>query len=227
MKITHTIAVIAATTLSVNAAATVANYTSGFAATAGTTGAAVPTGQGWAFNGTLSAFSYGADSTIEGWRVTDGTVSSAAFYQATIATGDAAAMSANDWTATWTATLNHDAVSSGGVDDYYNTARQVNNAMWIEVSGSFRYILFYGVDANGDTTLNDGVTGFLVPGLVTTNAGTLIAVFDIRHDSFGDLEQLLTRRSIRESVDNGGASDRARRWESSDLDAKPRGSNEA
>jgi len=68
MKIKYTIALVAATTIAANAA-TVVSYASGVAGTAGTTGASDPTTQGWAFNGSVTDFSYGADSTNGGWRI--------------------------------------------------------------------------------------------------------------------------------------------------------------
>lgn len=34
---------------------------------------------------------------------------------------------------------------------------------------------------------DDGVTSYRIPGMATTNSGTLIAVYDVRHDGWGDL----------------------------------------
>ncbi|MCP5538482.1 MAG: exo-alpha-sialidase [Akkermansiaceae bacterium] len=54
------------------------------------------------------------------------------------------------------------------------------------------------VRAGGD----DGVAGFRIPGLATTGAGTLVAVFDIRHDGFGDLPGNIDVGAMR-STDGG------------------------
>ena len=169
MKLKYTIVALAATTLAANAAITVANYASGVAATAGTTGAADPTTQGWTANGTVTGFSHGLDSTIGGWRITDGTASQPYFYQNTMTVANASAMASQDWTATWTAATNADAVRSdgvpNGVNNYYiapNQSRQNDNAMWIEVSGAFRYILTFKSDANDDLILSDGTTDFQI-----------------------------------------------------------------
>jgi len=162
------IAVIAVST-SMAGASTVVNYTAGVAPTAGTTGAADPTTQGWTANGTPTGFSHGLDSTIGGWRITDGTSSSPWFYQHTISLADATAMASNDWAATWTTAVNADAVRNdgvpNGVDSYYDApdqSRQNDNAMWVEVSGQFRYILTFKVDANNDLILSDGTTDFQI-----------------------------------------------------------------
>ena len=166
MNLKYTIAALAVTTMAANAA-TVVSYASGVAGTAGTTGAADPTTQGWAYNGGLTAFSHGLDSTNGGWRITDGTGSQPGFYQATIAAPDATAMSTGDWTATWTTAVNADAINSGGggVDEFYaatDNGRQNDNSMWIEVSGAFRYILVFNVDANNDIQLTDGTSTFQI-----------------------------------------------------------------
>ncbi len=170
MKLKYTIAAIAATTLAANAA-TIVSYTSGVAGTVSTTGADDPTTQSWVYNGSVTAFSHGADSTNGGWRITDGTNATGAFYSQTIGLADVAAMTTGDWSASWTTATNADAVNSGGggVDNYYqaaNQARQNDNAMWIEVAGQFRYILTFKSDANNDLVLSDGTTDFQI---TTTN----------------------------------------------------------
>ncbi|NNC89405.1 MAG: hypothetical protein HKN82_13185 [Akkermansiaceae bacterium] len=145
-------------------AATIASYDAGVSPTAGTTGAADPTTQGWASSGaTGNDFAYGADSTIGGWRITDGTGGAGFFYDHAITVAEVANMQTFGWTATWTNTINHDAVSAagGGVDDYYNTARQTNNQFWLSY-GATSYLLTHSVDANGDFTLSDGTNLFQI-----------------------------------------------------------------
>ncbi|BDS08545.1 hypothetical protein NT6N_35850 [Oceaniferula spumae] len=166
MKIQLIIVALATSSLPMSAA-TVVNYSAGVAPTTGTTGASDPVTQGWSANGGATAFSHGLDSSNGGWRITDGTTQQPYFYQQAISVSDAAAMAAGDWSATWTMTVNADAVNSGGggVDEYYaspNNGRQNNNAMWIEVSSSFRYILTYNVDANNDIQITDGTNTFQI-----------------------------------------------------------------
>lgn len=168
MKATLALFSLALTAIYANAA-TVATYNAGVAPTAGTTGAANPTAQGWTANGGVTAFSHGQDSTNGGWRITDGTSSQPFFYQSTISAADATAMATNGWTATWTTAVNADAVQDtgvpNGVDDFYiapNNSRQNNNAMWIEAAGVGLYVLTYNVDANNDIQLTDGTSTFQI-----------------------------------------------------------------
>lgn len=146
-----------------SAATSIISYDAGVTPTAGTTGAADPTSQGWTFFGGGNNFASGLDSTIGGWRITDGTTAATAFYQQVITTGQATDLTTNGWVATWNNTLNHDAVSTagGGVDNYYNSSRQNNNQLWLSI-GSNGYLLTHGVDANGDFTLSDGTNTFTI-----------------------------------------------------------------
>jgi len=151
-----------------SAATSIMSYTAGVAPTAGTTGAANPSSQGWNYyTGGVNTYAYGADSTIGGWRITDGTAQQYAFYDKALTPTQVTDMATNGWVATWTNTINHDAVSSagGGVDNYYNTSRQNNNQFWLSF-GSSAYVLTHSVNANGDFTLFDGTNTFLI---TTTN----------------------------------------------------------
>ncbi|BCX46165.1 hypothetical protein HAHE_00730 [Haloferula helveola] len=149
---------------------TLVTYLSGVTPTAGTTGAADPTAQGWTYFGaTTNNFVYGGDSTLGGWRITDGSTGggTTAFYQAAIPGSGASAMQVRDWTASWTVAVNADAASKagGGVDNYYaapNNGRQANNAMWIELASGLRFILLLTVDANDDIFINDGTTSHAI-----------------------------------------------------------------
>lgn len=147
----------------VSATTSIISYNSGVSPTAGTTGAADPITQGWSFFGGNNNFASGLDSTIGGWRITDGSSSASAFYQQTLNTAQVNDMTINDWVVTWTNTLNHDAVSTagGGVDDYYNTSRQTNNQLWLSFASN-GYLLTHGVDANGDFTLSDATNIFTI-----------------------------------------------------------------
>ena len=153
-------------------ASQIVGYDAGVAATAGTTGAADPTSQGWTANGGLTAFSHGMDSTNGGWRITDGTSGQPFFYQQNLSATDATDLQQRPWVATWTTTVNADAVQDtgvpNGVDNYYSSvpSRQNNNSLWLEVNGAFRYILRHETDANGDIFISDGTTDFQI-----TNTG--------------------------------------------------------
>jgi len=156
---------IASTAFSAN----VVSYESGVDPTAGTTGAADPTTQGWVANSsgiTMDPFAHGLDSTIGGWRITDGTSAVPFFYQHDLSAGEASDMTKLDWTATWTTAVNADAINQGGggVDDYYKSvpSRQNNNAMWVEVAGEFFYVLTFFIDANQDIQLTDGTSTFQI-----------------------------------------------------------------
>jgi hypothetical protein len=110
-------------------------------------------------------FAYGADSTVGGWRITDGTGTDNAFYQLSLSGADASSFGTMDWSATWTTAVNGDAVSAagGGVDNYYTAvpSRQNNNSVWLEsAAGGFHYILTYGNDASGNVILSDGTSTF-------------------------------------------------------------------
>lgn len=143
------------------AAASVASYDAGVSPTAGTTGAANPTTQGWtANNSVVNSYATGLDSTNGGWRITDGTTTTFYFYQDSLSGSEAAQMAAYGWSASWTVAVNRDAVRSdgvpNGVNDYYNAgANQNNNAMWIEVAGNGLYVMQLGADANNDITISD------------------------------------------------------------------------
>jgi hypothetical protein len=144
-------------------ASTLLSYTAGVSPTAGTSGAADPTSQGWSFFGGGNNFAHGLDSNLGGWRITDGATSAAAFYERTLTTGQVSDMNTLGWTATWTNTMNHDAINiaGGGVDNYYNTSRQTNNQFWLSF-GSVSYLFTHSVDANGDFTLSDGSSTFQI-----------------------------------------------------------------
>lgn len=146
-----------------------ASYAAGVPPTAGTTGASNPTTQGWTYIPPTIAnnYAWGGDSTIGGWRITDGTTTAAAFYQTTISVENAALMAANDWSVAWTVAVNADAVSAagGGADNYYaapNNTRQDNNALWLELAGEWVYILVPKVDATNNIQLFDGTNTFQV-----------------------------------------------------------------
>lgn len=146
-----------------------ASYAAGVSPTAGTTGASDPTTQGWTYipPATPNNYAYGGDSTLGGWRITDGTTTAAVFYQTTISVENAALMAANDWSVAWTVAVNADAVSAAGsgVDNYYaapSNARQDNNSLWLELAGEWVYILAVQVDANNDVRLSDGTNTFQV-----------------------------------------------------------------
>ena len=76
------------------------------------------------------------------------------------------------------------------------------NAVEVTVEGSTLRHLGSSVRQSGD----DGVVAYRIPGLVTTNAGSLIAVYDIRYDSSLDLQN---------NVDIGvsRSTDQGRTWE--------------
>lgn len=168
MYLKTTLATLAVTTLVANAAS-VANYSAGVSPTAGTTGASDPTTQSWTAIGGVTGFSHGLDSTIGGWRITDGTSSQPYFYQHTISGADAGLMASNDWTATWTTAVNADAVQNtgvpNGVDNFYaagGAGSQNNNAMWVELAGGAWYVLTFNVDGNNDIQINDGTNTFQI-----------------------------------------------------------------
>ena len=153
------------------AAALVASYDSGVAPVAGITGAANPTSQGWTFNGvTTNNFAYASDSTIGGWRVVDGTTTAFANYSQAIGAGDLADMNNLGWVAEFTVAISQDAMSKagGGVEGYYagaNSARQNNNAMWVEsASGAtdYAYILSFATNATNDYLLKDSVNTYTI-----------------------------------------------------------------
>lgn len=153
--------------VSVSFAATVASYSAGVLPGAGNTGAADPLTQGWtASTATPGDYNWGGDSTIGGWRITDGTTTAGFFYHKNMSIGDAQAMALGDWTARWTTALVADAISrtGGGVDNYYtaNYTRQTNNALWIEVAGQFAYVLSLESDASGNVVLSDSHTDFAI-----------------------------------------------------------------
>lgn len=115
------------------------------------------------------------DASASGWTVTDGTSSALAYYQHSLSSGDAAELNSNDWTATFTVSVNGDAVNgSGGVVDNFYTAdpaRQNNNAMWVELAGGNLYQLTFENDASGNVFVNDGTTQHaIVGGLVRQNS---------------------------------------------------------
>lgn len=145
---------------SVNAGV-VASYDSGVAAAAGAGPSADPTTQGWTAFGMTNAWAYAADSGNGGWRITDGTSSAGAFYQAPLSAG---AMS-SDWTATWTVASNADLVNATTYLDNWisDNNKQINNAMWIEVAGAYRYILTVNDNA-GVMQISDGTTAFDIAG---------------------------------------------------------------
>lgn len=154
---------------SAQASSTVSSYSAGVAPTAGTTGAADPISQGWIpSTESPGSYNYGADSTIGGWRITDGTSGGNFFYSQALSPTAALGMTYSDWTATWTTVVSADAVSSAGVpngvDEYYiaDPTRQNNNALWLEVAGQYTYILTHKTDANGNVLLNDGVNDFTI-----------------------------------------------------------------
>lgn len=174
-KLTATSIGILLASLGTVVAGTVASYSSGVLPQAGATGAANPASQGWTASTTSPGnYNWGGDSTIGGWRITDGTTTAGFFYQQSLSAGDTYAMTYNDWAATWTTALVADAVSKagGGVDNYYSgtPTRQNNNAMWVEVAGQFAYILTYKADASGNVVLSDGTSNFQI-----TTAGNQMA----------------------------------------------------
>ena len=172
MKTTTTALLLLALALPATAAL-VASYDAGVAPTAGTTGAADPTTQGWTFTGvTNNNYAYGGDSTIGGWRVVDGTTTALANYSQGIGAGDLADMNTLGWVASWTVAISQDAMSKagGGAENYYggtNFARQNNNVLWIE-SGSvsaatkYAYILAFQTNANGDYLVSDNTTPYTI-----------------------------------------------------------------
>lgn len=156
---------------------TVASYDAGVLPAAGITGAANPTSQGWPPSvTTMGAYNHAMDSSIGGWRITDGTSTANFFYQMTLQPTAAAAMANHDWVATWTTALVADAVRSdglpNGVDNYYSSTptRQNNNAIWVELAGKFAYVLIHKADASGNVVLSDGVSNFQI-----TTAGNQMA----------------------------------------------------
>lgn len=156
---------------------TVASYDAGVLPAAGVTGAANPTNQGWTPSvTTMGAYNHGMDSSIGGWRITDGTSTANFFYQMTLSPTAAADMANYDWVATWTTALVADAVHlnglPNGVDNYYSSTptRQNNNAMWVELAGQFAYVLIHKADASGNVVLSDGVSNFQI-----TTAGNQMA----------------------------------------------------
>lgn len=141
----------------------VASYDSGVLAQAGAAGAADPVSQGWIASPGIgtSAYSDGYDSGNGGWRTVDGTSRANAYYQYDITAGDAADMAAG-WSATWTMSMDSDAIpaSGGGVVDYYlppNSSRQNSIYAWFETVDSDSYVLAFNIDENSDLVINDGI----------------------------------------------------------------------
>ena len=193
-------------------AALVASYDAGVAPTAGTTGAADPTTQGWTFTGvTNNNYAYGGDSTIGGWRVVDGTTTALANYSQAIGAGDLADMNTLGWVASCTVAISQDAVSKagGGVENYYANDTRRNNALWVEsASGAtdYAYVLSFASNATGkilfsfpastgryyqllyktnlSTPLLTNDLGWGVPGMVVTN--------DSLGEWYGDVRVRLT-----------------------------------
>lgn len=65
---------------------------------------------------------------------------------------------------------------------------------------NYQYTRFLGVGVrhSGD----DGVESFRIPGLVTTNAGTLLGVYDVRHNNSADLQEYV-EIGLSRSTDGG------------------------
>ena len=154
-------------------AALVASYDAGVPPTAGTTGAANPTTQGWTYDIIVdNNYVYASDSTIGGWRVVDGSngVSTYVTYSQAIGAADLADMNNNGWVAAFTVAISQDAMSKagGGVEGYYagaSYAQQNNNVMWVEsASGAtdYAYILAFATNAAGDYLLRDNTNTYTV-----------------------------------------------------------------
>ena len=167
MKTTTTALLLLALALPATAAL-VASYDAGVAPTAGTTGAADPTTQGWTFTGiTTNNYAYGGDSTIGGWRVVDGTTTALANYSQAIGAGDLADMNTLGWVASCTVAISQDAVSKagGGVENYYANDTRRNNALWVEsASGAtdYAYVLSFASNATGNYLLTDSVNTYTI-----------------------------------------------------------------
>lgn len=149
------------------------SYESGVAASAGVAGSADPNSQGWTLTSGANSFLSGQDSMNGGWRITDGTTAGPAFYSQAITASDVTNMNSQGWVASWTTTVNADAISTagGGVDNYYSSgSNQNNNAFWVEVAGSYQYVLTFRNNAAGDIFLNDGTSSFQI-----TNTGNNLA----------------------------------------------------
>lgn len=145
-------------------AGVVGSYDSGVVAAAGSAGAADPTTQGWTASPGIgpgtNAWAHAYDSGDGGWRTVDGTNSTNAYYQYDIAAGDASDM-AFGWTATWTLSMDSDAINGTGgfVDDYYlppNNDRQSSIYAWIETVNSDSYVLAHKIDENSNLLIDDG-----------------------------------------------------------------------
>lgn len=142
-------------------AGVVASYDSGVLPQAGAAGADDPVNQGW--TGTAgNSWAVGYDSGDGGWRIVDGTSGANKFYQSDITAGDAADM-ALGWTATWTISMDSDAINGTGgfVADFYNVpnnGRQNSMYAWIETVGSDTFILSHEIDENSNLIIDDGTT---------------------------------------------------------------------
>lgn len=154
---------------SVASAGLLLSYESGVAGAVGQAGAADPTSQGWSVNtaGSAPDYSFGQDSGMGGWRITDGTSRDLYFYQRDLTSSQASLMQSQDWAANWTVGVNADAVGRpdiGTVNDYYSAVpgRQNNNVLWIEVANEYLYVLSYESDQAGNVFLNDGTNRFQI-----------------------------------------------------------------
>ena len=65
----------------------------------------------------------------------------------------------------------------------------------------------FGVRQAGD----DGVAAYRIPGLVTSNKGTLLAVYDVRHNSSVDLQEYI-EIGLSRSTDGGQTWEKMRIW---------------
>lgn len=168
-KIMMLLAVVLIAAVGVASAGLVVSYESGVTAAAGQAGAADPTSQGWSYN-SLGGNSYaiGQDTGNGGWNITDGTSSDYAWYGIDVSSSDADLMESNGWSVEWTVAVNHDAISSGdgtGVDNYYTSANQNDNAVWIEFAGGDYYYISHRQDSSDNILINDGTSDHTVTGM--------------------------------------------------------------
>ncbi|MCK4999841.1 MAG: hypothetical protein KAS23_09905, partial [Anaerohalosphaera sp.] len=163
-----------------------AGYEAGVAAITGVTGAADPVSQGWIASPGVGTNTWadGYDSGDGGWRTVDGTTTANSYYQYNISADDAGAMT-QGWAATWTVSMDSDAVSANGTVSegfYYppNNDRQSSLYAWIEMQNTKSYIIKLNIDTNSDLYAFDGTVNhkLTTDGSAYDNFKTMQMIYD-------------------------------------------------
>ena len=158
-------------------AALIASYDSGVTATAGASGAANPTTQGWTLNnpGGANNFKNPHDSGNGGWRTVDGTAVGPDFYSRTLSAGDVTELTTMpQWKITWTVAMDEDAIGSpsGFVDNYYlapNNSRQADIYVWIDVDNAYSFRINHTLNGSNQLILDDDTGNSFNTGLTITS----------------------------------------------------------